>query len=175
VPVTIRRAPTGGPEIDDDAMPTAGRGRLLVVLVLLAVLLAGLAVAKRRSDFWPLVSWPVYDDVTPDGPDPTESLLEVRARDVKGRTHVLRVEDLVEASREQLADLALEGALEDEAGRAYLGRLVDRRVDEDVERVELWELTFEVDPDAVPPIDLDDPLSERRRVVIRADDDGRAG
>jgi hypothetical protein len=152
-----------------EADPAATR-RLQLTLVLLVAIVLALGVAQRHSDLWPLVTWPVYDRLGANVPPSTETDLEVRVRTARGRTYALRAEELVEFSRRAIADDALEGSVEDAEDRTFLARLVDAAVDGDVERIEVWEVTWSVDVTAVRPLDRDHPWRERRLAAFTPED-----
>ena len=162
------------PEDGTDLVLAGAHRRRRLVLALLLVLVVTLGLVNVQPDAWPVVTWPVYAKARPGVPGPTTSVIEARVRTGSGRTHVLRGEDLVEFSRLDIADEALEGSIDDVEDRAYLTRLVRGSLDDGVEFIELWVVTWRVDPQAVPPLQRDRPITERKLVRFRPDD-GVAG
>jgi hypothetical protein len=53
--------------------------------------------------------------------------------------------------------------------------VVEASVDGELARVEVWEQTWVVDAERVPPIDRDDPVAERRLVAFLPDGSGVDG
>jgi hypothetical protein len=145
--------------------------RLRITLVLLAVLTATMCVARRDTRSWPVIAWPVYDDVHPEAPPPELVRLEVRVELDDGEVVALRDRDLIEFSRVAIAERALEGAQDSVEDRAFLASLVRAATGEVPRRYELWGLTLRVDGAHVPPLDLD--RSEQERLLARFDRDGR--
>jgi hypothetical protein len=144
------------------------RIRLWVTVVLLVLVVAALGVLQRRERFWPLVAWNVYDRVRPEVPGTSTSLLEVRATTTDGRTTVLRSQDLVEVSQIAIADLALAGAVTDADDRTYLSRLVRRVVGDDVETLEVWEVSWRVAAGHSPPLAVAHPSGMQRLATFPA-------
>jgi hypothetical protein len=137
---------------------------------LLVILVAALALVQRSSEAWPIVTWPVYSQLVLDTPAPTREALEVRVRTASGRVVVLRQEDLIEPSRNAIADMALAGALDRADERAYLVKLSRIAVDEPIESLEIWRVIWRVDIRAVPPIDADRPMAQQRLATFHPDE-----
>lgn len=160
------RAGRGRARASEDA---DGRRLLHLTIGALVVLIGGLGLVERSTVWWPIVTWPVYSELRVERPGPTLAALEVRVRTADGDTEVLRQEDLVEPSRNSIADDALEGAVDGIPDRVYLAALAQRAVGEEITELEIWEVTWLVDIEAVPPLDRDDPVSDHLIVAFAPD------
>jgi hypothetical protein len=146
------------------------RGVLRRTQILLLLLIVGLALVRRGEHYWPIVTWPVYALHKPQFPAPTEALLEVRVTTRSGERRVLRSADLVEWSRNRIADLLLEGAVGDRgvdrrpADQAHLARLVALALGHEAfEAIEIWRVEWRVDALGRPPLLRAKPSAETRR------------
>jgi hypothetical protein len=166
-----RRLRCHAPEVAARAAddPAVLRRRLRVTVGLLAAIVVGIALAGRSYETWPVSAWPVYSRVRAVVPGPTTAALEVRAVTAGGTTHRLRSDELVEFSRVGIARGAIAASVDDADVRPYLAHLVERAVDGELDRVEVWEVTWAVDAGAVPPLDRADPVRERRLAAFRPD------
>ena len=138
-------------------------------LVLLLLVIA-LALVRRGEHYWPIVTWPVYSLHTTRFPAPTEALLEARVTTRSGERHVLRAADLVEWSRNRIADLLLDGAVDDRrpdrtaSDRAHLARLVALALGHEAfDAIEIWRVEWQVDARGRPPLLRAKPSAETRR------------
>ena len=138
--------------------------------ILLLLLIIGLTLVRRGEHYWPIVTWPVYALHKPEFPGPTEALLEVRVTTRSGERHVLRSADLVEWSRNRIADLLMEGAVGDRgvdhraADQAHLARLVALALGHQAfEAIEIWRVEWRVDALGRPPLLREKPSAETRR------------
>ncbi len=144
------------------ATQAADRRRLRAVQAMVLALIAALAWAGRGESYWPIVTWPVYDDARPRPVGPTLVRLEARGVTASGLPVAFGKKDLVERGRQRVADRAFAGWNGRPEQRRYLVGLLERAAGEPLAQLEMWQLEWPVDAMAVPPVDRAVPPSERR-------------
>jgi hypothetical protein len=150
-------------------MNTSGwKRRFLAIKLSLAIIIAGLFLVLRRSYFWPLVVWTMYGDRADLFPKDTRVQSRVRVSGGEPlRSRDLWPWDLVEVELYWMVDTAFEGAIEPtdtrwrRESRAYIDTPIRHKYPGLGEyNAEIWELSWNVDPYAVPPFDRSRPDPE---------------
>lgn len=152
----------------EQASSSTSRVLLLTKLSLLFFIF-GICVVGKRKSTWPIVSWALYsgysDRYRP--PKPSVSAVELRAYSTTGELYVVKPEHLLTVPRDSLSHKIVAQAFKDtntsvrDASRRYLMQAVSNLVSaSEVETIQAWQLSYQVEPLAVPPIQLQTPTAE---------------
>lgn len=139
---------------------TAGRvlGKAVIGLFLLSV-----AVVEKRDIAWPALSWPMFSTRTTQYPGGTYQADLLCAVDTSGEILWIRASDLWGIARYQIGSEMITGALDTRSPRCQAHRktAIDliRYVhpELDVDRIEIWRLTWDIDLNARMPLNFDKP------------------
>lgn len=143
---------------------------LRLTKISLLIFILGFGIVGKRKSTWPIVSWALYsgysDRYRP--PKPSVSAVELRVYTATGELHVVKPEHLLTVPRDSLSHKIVEQAFDDtdvsvrDASRRYLMQAVSNlvRANSDIETIQAWQLTYPIEPLAVPPIQLQAPTAE---------------
>ncbi|MBE9129716.1 MULTISPECIES: hypothetical protein [unclassified Coleofasciculus] len=143
---------------------------LRLIKISLLILLLGTSVVGKRKSTWPLVAWALYSGYSARfrPPEPSVSAIELRVYTTTGDLHVVKPEQVLTIPRDSLSHKIVEQAFDDadiglrNASRRYLMRAVSNlvRTNSEIKTIQAWNLSYQVEPLAVPPIQLQAPTSE---------------
>ena len=143
---------------------------LQLTKVSLLIFLVGICVVGKRKRTWPLVSWNLYSGYSErfHPPKPSVSAVELRVYTTTGALHIVKPEHLLTFPRDSLSHSIVAGAFDDtdvsvrDASRRYLMNAVSNlvRTKSEIKTIQAWELSYQVEPLAVPPIQSQAPTAE---------------
>ena len=118
------------------------------------------------GSLWPFTWWDMYasGDYRP---SPNVSRLELHVVDSTGQQHILRPMDLYtldddtsnQTPGHRLMQTAITGTAEQQTiYRPYLINQIELVIDSNVEQIEAWQYTWQVDFEQHPPINLEQPM-----------------
>ena len=143
---------------------TNARRELQTTLAVLLLILTGLCAVGRSTRFWPIVTWPMYSTRTTAFPASHASDVELRV--ITADSRLLRVAPrvLFPMGHEKFLKRIIENAYTRDEGsdravtREWLAAVLQDYLSEgDVQMVEAWEVVWDVEPLAVPPVRRDQP------------------
>ncbi|MDJ0843611.1 hypothetical protein [Crocosphaera sp.] len=150
---------------------------LKITKIALFLFILGLPIVAKRITTWPIMTWAVYSTYSKGFPDSTASIVEVRVHSKSGESYVLKPSDIMPRGRTRIAKAVLNYAFESDdpnlatANRTYLAQTIPRILNRtDIESVEYWQITWDVFPLNVPPLDRDKPSSENLLGSFMIDD-----
>ena len=159
-------------------MNTSERRNLLLVKVSIVLVLSALVVVGERIRLWPLVTWSVYSNYSPDylntwsidsdysldTPNLSASVEQLRVITKTGDIHALHAGDLFSIDRDNVDQKLMEQAFDDaneyqeQARRALVYLIQTRFRNVEIESVEKWKLSWDgIDPLKNPPLDNTKP------------------
>lgn len=143
---------------------------LQLIKISLAFFLLGICVVGRRETTWPMITWILYSGGSPRfrPPEPSISIVELRAYTAAGDLHVVKPEQLLSIPYDSLSHDIVEQAFSDtdtpvrDESRRYLAGAVSRLIDADseIQTIQAWNLSYQIDPLEVPPIQRQSPATE---------------
>lgn len=148
---------------------------LRLTKITLLIFLLGICVVGKRKSTWPIVSWALYSEYSARfrPPKPLVSATELRVYTTTGKLHIVRPEHILTVPRDSLSHEIVEHAFDEsdislrDASRKYLMNAVSKLIHEnlihensEIKTIEAWEISYKVEPLAVPPIQLQYPISE---------------
>lgn len=146
------------------------RQALRLTKIFLLIFLLGICVVGKGKSAWPIVSWALYSEYSARfrPPEPSVSAIELRVYTTTGELHVVKPEQLLSVPRDSLAHKIVKHAFDDadvslrDASRRYLMRAVSNlvRANSEIKTIQAWNISYQVEPLAVPPIQLQAPTSQ---------------
>ncbi|ESA32082.1 hypothetical protein N836_28415 [Leptolyngbya sp. Heron Island J] len=118
------------------------------------------------GSLWPFTWWDMYSTGSPEKPPTEVSRIELHIVDSTGEQHVLRPMDLYtlddDTSNQVPGHRLMHNALADDAEqqaiyRPYLIQQIEFVLDTQIEQVEAWHYSWQVDFAQQPPIDINQP------------------
>jgi hypothetical protein len=149
--------------------PLAGQHarELRTNLAILIVILLALCVVGRKTQFWPIMTWPMYSTLTSQFPTSEASIVELRVVTHDGQVLRITPRELFPKGHDKLSKWVIQDAFSGEvesralANRRWLASAVrDRFPHTDVKSVEGWKIVWDVNPLAIPPLNRDVPAQE---------------
>lgn len=143
---------------------------LRLIKISLLILLLGICVVGKRKSTWPIVSWALYSGYSARFrlPEPSVSAIELRVYTTEGDLHIVKPQQLLTMPRDSLAHKIVERSFDDSdirlrnSSRRYLVNAVSKliRANSEIETIQAWKFSYQVEPLSVPPIQLQAPTSE---------------
>lgn len=143
---------------------------LRIIKISLLIVLLGICVVGKRKSTWPLVSWALYSEYSArfKPPEPSVSDIELRVSTTTGDTHIIKPERIISITRDSLAHDIVKQAFDSkdlnlrDASRRYLMTAISKSIpqDSEIETIQAWKFSYQVEPLEVPPIQLQTPTSE---------------
>lgn len=143
---------------------------LQLTKISLIIFILGICVVGRRESTWPIITWVLYSTYTDRfrPPKPSVSAVELRAYTTTGERYVVKPEQLLTLPYDSLSHSIVEQAFNDsdisvrDESRKYLMNAVSNlvRANSEIETIQAWKISYQVEPLAVPPIQLQAPTSE---------------
>ncbi|GEM_PF-2333914 len=143
---------------------------LRLIKIFLLILVLGICVVGKRKSTWPIVSWALYSGYSARfrPPEPSVSAIELRVYTTTGDLHLVKPEHVLTLPRDSLSHKIVEQAFDNanvrvrDASRRYLMRAVSNLVhtNSEIQTIQAWKLSYQVEPLEVPPIQLQAPTSE---------------
>lgn len=170
-------SPTGSASVPGDETPppekarrptTPGdRTRLLLVKGSLALILLGMLVVGRRNGIWPVINWPMYARLF-EAPPPVASEMRVDVVTADGRRTPFMMREIAPTGehKEVAAIFHCTQTAPDPSVRARCTRAINALAQRavpgrDIAAIEMWEVEWNVDVRALPPLDRDRPDAQR--------------
>jgi len=145
---------------------------LLLIKISLVICLLGVAVVARRESGWPIISWILYSGYSEryQPPKPSVSEIELRIYTDAGDVHIVKPEQILSIPYDSLSYSIVKQAFNEkdkdvsvrDASRKYLMQAISEFISTDskIQTIEAWELSYQVEPLEVPPIEKNHPTSE---------------
>lgn len=140
---------------------------LNIIKISLALFLIALCIVGKRKTTWPLITWTLYSTYGESFqfPSQTASTVELRAFLSSGEVLTVRPETLITQTRENLSKRILNNVISQsnsEVGnstQSYILSIFQEKIggDVEIEFVEVWEISYEVYPLKIPPLERDAP------------------
>jgi hypothetical protein len=154
---------TPSPAVAKQPAARGKRTRLLLVKASLALILLGMLMVGRRNGIWPVINWPMYARAF-EAPPPvaTEMRVDVLTADGRRAPFMMREFAPTGEHKEVAAVFLCSQQNPDPSVRAQCARAIDalarRSVPgQEVAAVEMWEVSWNTDVFALPPLDRDRP------------------
>ena len=138
----------------------------------LIIFLLGISVVGKNESGWPIITWILYSGNSPRffTPEPSVSAVELRVYTTAGDLHIIKPEQILTVPYDSLSHSIVEQAFDNADGdlrvrdesRRYLMSAVAKMIPEnsEIETIEAWRLSYQVEPLSVPPIQVEDSSSE---------------
>lgn len=143
---------------------------LRITVISLLIFILGICVAGKRKSTWPIITWSLFSSYSKRFQFPEEiiSTTELRIYTKTGKSYVIRPEQLISVARSGLSKRLIANAFDDSnisvrnATRIYLVRRLRDYIPKgsNVEIIQGWKISYQVEPLALPPIRLEEPMSE---------------
>ena len=143
---------------------------LRLTKISLAIFLVGVCFVGKQKSTWPIVSWALYSGYSARfrPPPPTVFVTELKVYTESGELRVVKPESILTLPRDSLAHSIVEQAFSNtdtgvrDESRRYLMRAVSNLLGEssEIETIQAWQLSYSIEPSAVPPIQVQAPTSE---------------
>ncbi len=144
---------------------------LQLTKISLLIILLGVSIVGKRESTWPIISWALYSGYSArfSPPEPSVSVTELRVYTTAGNLDIVKPEHILTIPYDSLSHSIVENAFDDsnvnhrDASRRYLMGAVLRFMDEEnsqIKTIEAWNLSYQVKPLMVPPIQIQAPTSE---------------
>ncbi len=137
-----------------------------------------LILSPGTLKYWPLVYWPMYSSEKPKIPK-TASRLELRILDTAGQWHSLLPMDIYtldddtsiqEPGQEIIMQSFGEQPKQGKIYRPYLVKHIEAILGIEVETIEAWHYTWNVNFDVYPPLQLSQPEKVKKLGSFKASD-----
>lgn len=143
---------------------------LQLTKISLIIFILGICVVGRRESTWPIVTWVLYSTYTDRfrPPKPSVSAVELRVYTATGELHIVKPEQLLTLPYDSLSHSIVEQAFNNtdigvrDESRRYLINAVTNlvRANSEIETIQAWKISYQVEPLEVPPIQVQAPDSE---------------
>lgn len=143
---------------------------LRLTKIFLLIFLLGVCIVGKRKTTWPIVSWALYSGYTARfrPPEPSVTMTELRVTTTTGNSLIVKPEDILTLPRDSLSHNIVEHAFDDtdisvrNESRRYLVRAVSNFLGKNskIRTIQAWQLSYSVEPLAVPPIQMQTPATE---------------
>ncbi|EAZ92850.1 hypothetical protein [Crocosphaera chwakensis] len=143
---------------------------LRLTKISLLIIILGVCVVGRKESTWPITSWALYSRYTARfrKPKPSVSVTELRVYTTAGNLHIVKPERILTIPYDSLSHDIVENAFNNtdinhrDASRRYLMQAVSNFIGEDtkIKTIEAWNLSYQVKPLTVPPIEKQSPTNE---------------
>lgn len=147
---------------------TAWRALRLIKISIL-ILSLGLTFVGKRKAGWPIVSWALYSEYSARfrPPEPVAIDTELRIYTTTGDMYVVKPEHVLTVPRDSLSHKIIEHSFNEDnvtlrnSSRQYLANALLSQLPQhsEIEAVELWEISYQVEPLSVPPFQAQSPAS----------------
>lgn len=144
--------------------------RIWISKVALGLILLGLCFVARSWKFWPIKHWTMYSRRVYLYPADTVSSTQFRIVSDSGEHFVLEPWDLLPMGRYTVAQRMMEQMQNDispqerDQYQEFLIRLIQHaHPNVSLKSIQLWELTWHVNPESVPPLDVKQPFKEEMK------------
>lgn len=134
----------------------------------LGLILLGFFLVGERIGAWPIMTWPMYSSRWPVFPESTVTRVELRIESREGNWYSLQPVDLFPLERVNVAENVIAAAwtatslAHRKANRRYLLEQVQRQLPHvEIQTLQIWEVSWEVTPLALPPLDYANPSQAR--------------
>jgi hypothetical protein len=128
----------------------------------LLVIVIGICVVGKRLTLWPIVAWPMYSTYAPKYPPPTAEIEQLRVVSETDEVYRFLPADLLSFERHKTVQRLIKEAFSDRAKqRQTLTELVAHNLPGvEIKKIERWQLEWQVDPLALPPLERNRPDRE---------------
>lgn len=141
--------------------------RLLLVKASLVLILIGMLIVQGRNGIWPIIDWPMYARLF-EMPGPVVSELRLDVVTADGQRQPFMMREIAPTGEHQIvaAMVHCTQTEEDPAVRTRCAQAIHALArwavpEGDVAAVEMWEVQWEADVLARPPLDRDRPDAKR--------------
>ena len=138
--------------------------------VSLSIFLLSFCFIGKQEATWPLVSWVLYSGYSARfrTPEPSVSAIELRVYTKSGKIHIVKPEQILSLPYDSLSHNIVEQAFYNEdtevrdASRRYLINAISKYINDSskIESIQAWQLSYQVEPLTVPPIQVQAPTEE---------------
>jgi len=134
---------------------------------ILSLFFVTVAVVNTSDIAWPAVSWPMFSQRVVDYPGDVYEADLFKAIDASGQGFWIRSSNLWGNDRYQIGDKMIARSLDTNHPRCAIHRSAVIKLirfeypQHEIERVEIWHLTWDVDLDSVPALIFDAPRGTR--------------
>lgn len=143
---------------------------LRLIKFVLLIFTIGICFVGKTKATWPIVGWTLYSGYSARfrPPEPAVSITELRVRTRSGELLVVKPEQILSLPRDSLSHKIVEQAFNNTdseeriESRKYLLNAISSYINSEsqIETVQAWQLTYQIDPLTVPPIQRQDPNTE---------------
>lgn len=143
---------------------------LKLTKIFILIFSVGIFVVGRRETTWPIITWILYSGYSDRfrSPKPSVSAVELRVYTATGERYTVKPERILSLPYDSLSHSIVAKAFDDtdievrDASRNYLINAVSRFLDTDseIQTIEAWEISYEVEPLKVPPLHKENPTQK---------------
>lgn len=147
-----------------------GLRALQLTKISLLIIVLGICVVGKRESTWPIISWALYSGYSARfrPPEPSVSATELRVYTTAGKLHIVKPEHILTIPYDSLSHDIVDNAFDDtnvvhrNASRRYLMGAVSQFIGDNsqIKTIEAWNLSYQVKPLTVPPIEKESPITE---------------
>ena len=137
------------------------------IKVMLLILILGLLLAGKGVTLWPIVNWPMYSNWRTPFPESSREIVELRLLNGSGEFQRLLSSDIMPFDRKNVAEALIERAFSEEDTQsrkhnriALLKLLKSDSNFNNPKTVQAWQLQWAVEPLKLPPLNQSSPEEE---------------
>ena len=140
---------------------------LRLVKIVLIIFTIGICFVGKTKATWPIVGWTLYSGYSARfrPPEPAVSATELRVRTTSGERLLVKPEQILSLPRDSLSHKIVEQAFNNTdseqriESRKYLLDAISNFIntESEIETVQAWQLTYQINPLTVPPIQRQAP------------------
>lgn len=148
------------------------------ILCFVVIFIAAFPKIRTRNRYWPFIYWSLYDRGNPSIPKKV-SRIELRILDINKNWHSLTVKDLYTidddsssqpGGRNIIKKTFIKQPQNHPIYRPYLIKHLERELNLKIDKIEAYRLTWELDYNKYPPLDISQPTKMKKIDSFNASD-----